>query len=142
MTNKTTTDTFASDLIERASKLNENGAHYFVGWLISAGMQRPEVMTELERVLREFETAPNPQDCFAAEAKPTKKVRPAAKTVAPADETQPTVPRATGSQLHVNGSASEIPEKTSPPASARRQRQPSFPKKFLQALFGKSSIAA
>ena len=39
------------ELSERASRLNENGAHYFIAWLISAGRNKPEIRAEFERGL-------------------------------------------------------------------------------------------
>jgi len=56
----TPTETTGSrDLCERVSGLNELGAHYFAGWLISAGFQQPDVMTEVEAVLHEMEADPD-----------------------------------------------------------------------------------
>ncbi len=51
----------------RAYGLNEIGAHYFAGWLISAGFQRPEVMEQIENVLLDMETDPALQHCWGQE---------------------------------------------------------------------------
>lgn len=59
-----TDDDWKSDLAERARRLNSNGAHYFVGWLLSAGFQKPEIMAAIEHTLRELETNPSLQHCW------------------------------------------------------------------------------
>ena len=53
-----------SQLSQRAAKLSERGAHYFVGWLIGAGTDRPEISAEFEKVLRQMETDPKLQYCW------------------------------------------------------------------------------
>ena len=56
---KSTTDaTWIQQTQARAANLNTNGAHYLVGWLTSAGFQKPEVMAELEWIFDDIETDP------------------------------------------------------------------------------------
>ena len=62
-----TKGTWNSQLSERASKLTEKGAHYFIGWLIRAGMDNPEVMAEFLRALKKVETDPSLRDCLKEE---------------------------------------------------------------------------
>ena len=56
MNTETTIDTWKSEFTEKASKLNINGMHYFLGWLIRAGIQDRNIMAEFERLLHEAET--------------------------------------------------------------------------------------
>lgn len=51
-------------LSQRATKLSERGAHYFVGWLIGAGMQKPAMMAEFEKVLARLESDPKLSHCW------------------------------------------------------------------------------
>ena len=51
-------------LSQRAAKLSERGAHYFVGWLIGAGMQNPAMAAEFEKVLHRLETDPLLRYCW------------------------------------------------------------------------------
>lgn len=51
-------------LSQRAAKLSERGAHYFVGWLIGAGMQKPAMMAEFEKVLARLEVDPELRHCW------------------------------------------------------------------------------
>ena len=51
-------------LSRRAAKLSERGAHYFVGWLIGAGMQKPEMSAEFEKVLHRLENDPDLRHCW------------------------------------------------------------------------------
>ena len=56
---QTNTDTtWITNLGARAAGLNELGEHYFAGWLISAGFQKPDVMAEIEALLKVMETDP------------------------------------------------------------------------------------
>jgi hypothetical protein len=146
MTNTTTTtttdDADKRDFIARASKLNENGAHYLVGWLISAGTQRPDVMTELERVLHEFETEPALQDCFAAEAKGSKTPREIEKSAPRPEKEKPAVNCETEPRPLAAVPTPTDFGKTNPTVTAKPERRSMFPKKLMQALFGKPSIAA
>lgn len=146
MTNTTTTTTTCDanqrDFIARASKLNENGAHYLVGWLISAGTQRPDVTAELDRVLREFETEPALQDCFAAEAKGRTTLRAIEKSAPRSEDEKPV-----GNSEAAPRPLAAVPTakdfgKTSPTVTAKPERRSLFPKKLMQVLFGKPSIAA
>jgi hypothetical protein len=65
--NDTDTNERGGDLAARASRLNEIGEHYFVGWLVSAGFQRAEIMTAIERVLREIDNDPALRHCTLQE---------------------------------------------------------------------------
>ncbi len=61
----TTMDAFgSSELRERTAGLNVNGMHYLIGWVVSAGFQKPDVFAELEFVLDELQTAPDLQHCW------------------------------------------------------------------------------
>lgn len=51
-------------LSQRAAKLSERGAHYFVGWLISAGTHKPAMMAEFEKVLARLEKDPDLSHCW------------------------------------------------------------------------------
>lgn len=51
-------------LSQRAAKLSERGAHYFVGWLIGAGMYKPAMMAEFEKVLTRLEKDPELSHCW------------------------------------------------------------------------------
>jgi hypothetical protein len=51
-------------LSQRAAKLSERGAHYFVGWLIGAGMHKPAMMAEFEKVLTRLENDPELRHCW------------------------------------------------------------------------------
>ncbi len=51
-------------LSQRAAKLSERGAHYFVGWLIGAGMHKPAMMAEFEKVLARLEKDPELSHCW------------------------------------------------------------------------------
>ena len=51
-------------LSQRAAKLSERGAHYFVGWLIGAGMHKPAMMAEFEKVLTRLENDPELSHCW------------------------------------------------------------------------------
>lgn len=146
MTNTTTTTTTGDankrDFIARASKLNENGAHYLVGWLISAGTQRPDVMTELDRVLQEFETEPALQDCFAAETKGRKTLRPIEESAPRLEEEKQVVSCETAPRPLAAVPMHKDHGKTIPTVAAKPERRSLFPKKLMQVLFGKPSIAA
>ena len=61
---KTTNRNWNGQLSQRAAKLSERGAHYFVGWLIGAGMDKPEITAEFEKVLRQIETDPKLRYCW------------------------------------------------------------------------------
>jgi hypothetical protein len=63
----TETNKRGGDLAARASRLNEIGEHYFVGWLVSAGFQRPEIMREIERVLHDIDNDPALRHCTPQE---------------------------------------------------------------------------
>lgn len=51
-------------LSQRAAKLSERGAHYFVGWLIGAGVQKPAMMAEFEKVLTRLENDLELRHCW------------------------------------------------------------------------------
>ncbi len=51
-------------LSQRAAKLSERGAHYFVGWLIGAGMHKPAMMAEFEKVMTRLENDPELSHCW------------------------------------------------------------------------------
>ena len=65
--NNTEPNERGGDLAARASRLNEIGEHYFVGWLVSAGFQKPEIMTEIERVLHDIDNDPALRHCASQE---------------------------------------------------------------------------
>lgn len=53
-----------AELSRRAAKLSERGAHYFVGGIIGAGLLRPELLAEFEKVLHRLETDPQLLYCW------------------------------------------------------------------------------
>jgi hypothetical protein len=61
---KQTRQTWNSEHSQRACKLSERGAHYFVGWLIGAGMDKPEIAEVFEEVLAKMETDPTLRYCW------------------------------------------------------------------------------
>ena len=69
-------------LSQRAAKLSERGAHYFVGWLIGAGIQKPAMMAEFEKVLARLEVAPELRHCWRDAANVDVAAAPAEVTVA------------------------------------------------------------
>lgn len=69
-------------LSQRAAKLSERGAHYFVGWLIGAGMQKPAMMAEFENVLARLEVDPKLRHCWRDGAKMDVAAAPAEASIA------------------------------------------------------------
>lgn len=45
-----------NQMLERFSKLNVGGMHYFIGRLIGSGMGKPVLMLEIERAMQRLET--------------------------------------------------------------------------------------
>jgi hypothetical protein len=45
-----------NQVLERFSKLNVGGMHYFIGRLIGSGMEKPVLKTEIERAMQRLET--------------------------------------------------------------------------------------
>ena len=64
----TTEEPWDEQVRARTSRLNANGAHYLIGWLVSAGFQRTEVMAELDWLMDDMETSPEFQHCWMREA--------------------------------------------------------------------------
>ena len=131
----------SAGLEERASGLNEIGAHYFVGWLISAGFQRPEVMAEIEWVLEDMETSPELHHCWMkedamavlADAASEGATPPKPETQAVACENEPRLLAAIHAPPNPLGSPVQFAFK---PA-----RQSYFPTRLWEALFGKRVAA-
>ncbi|MEO6741938.1 MAG: hypothetical protein ABIP20_16970 [Chthoniobacteraceae bacterium] len=53
-----------AELSGRAAQLSERGAHYFVGGIIGAGLLRPELLAEFEKILHRIETDPQLLYCW------------------------------------------------------------------------------
>ena len=57
MSEETTNRTLRfNQVLERFSKLNTGGMHYFIGRLIGSGMEKPVLMLEIERAMQRLET--------------------------------------------------------------------------------------
>ena len=57
MSDETTDRTLRfNQMLERFSKLNVGGMHYFIGRLIGSGMGKPVLMLEIERAMQRLET--------------------------------------------------------------------------------------
>jgi len=139
-----TLGTWSKELIERASGLNEIGAHYFTGWLISAGFQRPEVMMELERLLHDMENNPDLRHCWMkqdATAGPVITGNDSILPSPPEPEAQ-VIPREISPRLVADLPAPPNPLGSPAPIEHKRARRPLLPKRLLQALFGKPRLAA
>lgn len=131
-----------ADLNKRTSGLNEIGAHYFVGWLISAGFQRPEVMAELEWVLEDMETDPNLRHCWMKEEAKAGPLNAATECVAaPEPETVPVTRESAPLPAEVLA-APPNPLGKIARCEAKPARRSLFPPRLLEALFGKPRIAA
>lgn len=48
-----------NEVLERFSKLNTGGMHYFIGRLIGSGMDKPVLRLEIERAMQRLETDPH-----------------------------------------------------------------------------------
>ena len=57
MSEETTNRTLRfNQVLERFSKLNTGGMHYFIGRLIGSGMEKPMLKLEIERAMQRLET--------------------------------------------------------------------------------------
>lgn len=122
-----TNGTGRGDLSERAANLTETGAHYFIGWLISAGMHKPEIKAALDHVLAEFETDPGLRYCWKGTESTS------VETVAAVESETSDV------------SSEQVPvlcEKNPDPAPTERERHPPLAARFMAAIFGKPRVAA
>lgn len=128
------------ELSERASGLNEIGAHYFAGWLISAGFQRPEVMTEIEAVLHDIENDGELRFCAVQEATAA---HPATVTeILPPPETQtPAIACEESPRLAVVAAPPNPLRSPAHPESKPARRLP-FPARLFSAFFPKRRLAA
>ena len=132
----------SAGLQERASGLNEIGAHYFVGWLISAGFQRPEVMAELECVLEDMETDPNLQHCWMKEDAVAVLPDAASECVPQAQPEAQPVPCADAPRLVADLSAPPNPLSSPVQFDSKPARRSRFPVRILEVLFGRPRVAA
>lgn len=67
MSDETTNSTQRfNKVLERFSKLNTGGRHYFIGRLTSSAIDKPALRLELERVLQRLETDSNLRRCWSA----------------------------------------------------------------------------
>lgn len=130
-----------AELHERASDLNEIGAHYFIGWLISAGFQRPEVMAEIEWVLEDMETGPELRHCWMKEDAMAVLTDASAECIPePGPEAQP-VPCENAPRL-ADLTAPANPLNSPAQPDAKPVRRSRFPARILEALFGRARVAA
>lgn len=133
-------------LDERASALNEIGAHYFVGWLISAGFQRPEVMAEIEWVLEDMETSPDLLHCWMKEDAVAVLAEASTGSI-PQPEPEAQSVTCVSAPCLVADLPAPLPAPPNPlsspvqfePMPVRRSR---FPGRILEVLFGRSRVAA
>lgn len=143
---KMTEGTRSAGLDERASGLNEIGAHYFVGWLISAGFQRPEVMAEIEWVLEDMETSPDLLHCWMKEDAVAVLAEASTGSIPQPEPEAQSVPCVNAPCL-VADLPAPLPAPPNPlsspvqfePMPVRRSR---FPGRILEILFGRSRVAA
>ena len=135
-----TTETRLCEMIARTSKLNGIGAHYFVGWLVSVGTRRPEMMAEIEAVLQKMETA--------AVLRQSPVQEPAAATANVATEIiSPSDPPTAGTAsdlnpLHGAVSAPESPLRSLPLPEATPAAHLPFAARLFASLFQRRRIAA
>ena len=132
--------TCSKELSGRASGLNEIGAHYFAGWLISAGFQRPELMMEIEAVLHDMENDRELHFCAVQEATAA---HPAAATeILPSPETQtPAIACEESARLAVVAAPPHPLRSPAHPESKPVRRLP-FPARLFAAFFPKRRLAA
>jgi len=55
-----------NQVLQRFSKLNVGGMHYFIGRLIGGATDKPALTQEIERVLQRLETDSNLKRCWKA----------------------------------------------------------------------------
>jgi hypothetical protein len=127
-------------LSERASGLNEIGAHYFAGWLISAGFQQPELMTEIETVLQEMESDPGLRHCSVQEA-PAVQATFATETI-PSPEPQSSVASSVESPDSVAAPAPPNPLRSFPPPEAASARRLPLAARIFASIFPRRRLAA
>jgi hypothetical protein len=139
----TTTDAWKIKASERASTLNSNGAHYFLGWLISAGTYNPEIMSELMRVLHAFESDHDLRHWFKeAPDAGTVAIRATEESAPPPKNEHQSAPVAINSRIVSASQTLDGPADS----DARQERQTSglrqFTAKILDRFSKKTRVAA
>lgn len=127
-------------LVALAAKLNEIGTHYFVGWLVSAGFQKPGIMEEIDRALQDMENDPALAHCTLQE-------NPAA---AMTTECERTLPPAAASPAVAAAECAVPADLTAPPnplvafprPAGEPARGPRFVARLLAAFFHRPRMAA
>lgn len=121
----------------RAYELNEIGAHYFTGWLISAGFQKPDVMEQIENVLLDMETDPALRHCWEQETPAALPTAEAAEILASAESQAPLASIADAPPISV------MPAPATPACdAAAAARRPRILARLFGSLFPKPRIAA
>jgi hypothetical protein len=113
-----------------------------VGWLISAGFQRPEVMAEIEWVLEDMETSPDLRHCWMKED--------AVAILSDADSECVTPPEPEAQPVPCENAPCLLADLPAPPNplgspvqfEAKPVRRSRFPARILEALFGRPRVAA
>ena len=135
-----TTKQAGEDLAARASTLNEIGEHYFVGWLVSAGFQRPGIMTEIERVLHDIGNDPALRHCTLPEVAEAPVFAVRARSLPTAPESA--VVASGASPLPAAVAAPQNPLAVVPRPEPKPARRLPFAARLLAAIFHKPRMAA
>ncbi len=139
MDDTNTTQTNA-ELVSRVSRLNEIGAHYFAGWLVSAGFHRPEIMTAVESVLHDIENDPALRHCTLPEVATAAPIFAAERIPSPAVESPVIV--AKEAPLPVAPVAPQSPLAVFPRPESKPAKRLPLSARLLAAIFPRARMAA
>jgi len=131
-----------SQLSQRAAKLSERGAHYFVGWLIGTGMDKPEIATEFEKVLHQLESDPKLQYCWRESDRMGDVPVSAEQATFSIYQEQPAIPSEAVPCLAEEEPAQKYSGNRMAPVETKPDRSPEFAAGFFGRLFRRQRIAA